>query len=78
MRPIHQQQEESWRTKKRKNARIRFAPVHPSQTASIAALHAKAQARPLSLIAIVDIPTAPETSDSFSGFGTASLLMLRD
>jgi len=78
MRPIYQQQEESWRTKKRNNARTRYAPVHPRKVASIAAPHAKAQARPLSLIATVDIPIAPETSDLFSAIGAISLLMLRD
>jgi hypothetical protein len=78
MRPIYQQQEELWRTKKRNNARTRCVPVHLSQTASIAAHHAKAQARRWNLIATVDIRTAPETSDYFRGFSAISLLMLRD
>jgi hypothetical protein len=64
--PNYQQQEESWLTKKRNNARTPCVLVHPSQTANTAARHAKAQARPLNWIAIVDIPTAPETSDLFS------------
>jgi len=63
MRPIYLQQEELWRTKKRKNARTRFAPVHLSQAASIAAHHAKAQARLWNLTVIVDIRNAPETSN---------------
>jgi hypothetical protein len=65
MRPIYQQQEELWRTKKRNNVRTPCAPVHPSKVASIAAPHAKAQARLLNLIAIAAIRTAKETSDYF-------------
>jgi hypothetical protein len=65
MRPIYYQQEASWRTNKLTNARTRCAPVHPNQTASIAAHHAKAQAKLLNLIVIAAIRTAPETSDNF-------------
>jgi hypothetical protein len=63
MRPIYSQQEELWRTKKRKNAKTQSAPVHLSQAASIAAHHAKAPARLWNLIATVDIRTAPEISN---------------
>jgi hypothetical protein len=65
MRPIYQQQEELWRTKKRTNVRTRCAPVHRNPTATIAAPHAKAPARQSNLIAIVDTRTALETSDYF-------------
>src|SRR5882762_10794903 len=63
MRPIYSQREELWRTKKRTNARTRSVRVHLSQTASIAARHAKAPARLWNLIAIVDIRSVPETSN---------------